>query len=46
MVEPLRGLLCFSGPCGGASEGFSLCFQGSVVEPLRYIVCVFFRAVW
>ena len=28
--------MCFSGPCGGATEGFSLCvFQGRVVEPLR-----------
>ena len=36
MVEPLRGLVCFSKPCGGASEGFSLyVFQDRVVEPLR-----------
>ena len=39
--------MCFSGLCGGATEGFSLCvFQGHVVEPLRDLVCVFFRAMW
>ena len=54
--------MCFTGSCGGATEGFSLCstgprggategfslyvLQGRVVEPLRDLVCVFYRAVW
>ena len=34
--------MCFTGSCGGATEGFSLyVLQGRVVEPLRDLVCVF-----